>query len=80
VKTRRWFGLAAVACAACCIGPIISVLGAIAAIGVASTFLIGVLGVVIAAAVTTIVIVRKRLRQTFAATEAPVTVTLTTRT
>jgi mercuric ion transport protein len=56
-------GLAAVACAACCIGPIVGVLGGIAALGLASTLLIGAAGVVIAAAATTLAVVVYRRRR-----------------
>jgi hypothetical protein len=57
-------GLAAVACAACCIGPIVGVLGGIAALGLVSTLLIGAAGVVIAAATTLAVVVYRRRRAT----------------
>jgi hypothetical protein len=55
-------GLAAVACAACCIGPIVGVLGGIAALGLVSTLLIGAAGVVIAAATTLAIVVNRRRR------------------
>ena len=54
-------GIAAVACVACCIGPILAVLGAIAALGVVSTILIGAAGLLIAAAaIAAFIIVRRR--------------------
>ena len=46
---RETLGLAAVACVACCIGPILGVLGAIAALGLAASILIGAGGLIIAA-------------------------------
>ena len=46
---------------ACCIGPILAVLGAIAALGVVSTIFIGAGGILIAAAaVVAFVVVRRR--------------------
>ena len=54
-------GIAAVACVACCLGPILALLGAIAALGVVSTIFIGAAGLVItAAAIATVVVVRRR--------------------
>jgi hypothetical protein len=55
--------LAAAACAACCIGPIVGVLGGIAALGLVSTLLIGAAGVVIAAAATTLAVPVYRRRR-----------------
>ena len=46
----RLFGLGAAACAACCIGPILAVLGAVTAGGILSTRFIGVGGLAISAA------------------------------
>ena len=54
-------GIAAVACVACCIGPILAVLGAIAALGVVSGFFIGAAGLLItAAAIVAFVAMRRR--------------------
>ena len=54
-------GIAAVACVACCLGPILAVLGAIAALGVASTMVIGAAGLMItAAAIAAFVVVHRR--------------------
>ncbi|MGI9053344.1 MAG: hypothetical protein ACR2HQ_11965 [Ilumatobacteraceae bacterium] len=54
-------GIAAVAHIACCIGPILAVSGAVAALGVASTNFIGAAGLLIAAAaVVTFIVVRRR--------------------
>ena len=56
-----FLGIAAVACVACCIGPILAVLGAIAALGLASTILVGAAGLLItAAAISAFVVVRRR--------------------
>jgi membrane protein implicated in regulation of membrane protease activity len=64
MKTRTMISLGALACIPCCIGPILAVLAAIAALGVASTLLIGVAGLVIAAAaIAAAVIVQRRARR-----------------
>jgi len=56
-------GLAAVACVACCLGPIVGVLGGVAALGIVSTAWIGLIGVLIAAsALAALSIVRRRRR------------------
>ena len=61
MSARQIIGLAAAACVACCIGPIIGVLGAVAAAGILSTFWIGLFGVAIAAgAITATAVVRRR--------------------
>ena len=53
----------ALACAACCIGPILGVLSAIAALGVVSTVYIGLVGLAVTmAAVAAIIVARKRRR------------------
>ena len=54
-------GIAAVACVACCIGPVLGVLGGIAALGLLSTMFIGATGLLVgAAAIAVLVIVRRR--------------------
>ena len=56
-------GIAAAACVVCCIGPILAVLGAIAALGLASTVFIGAAGLLVAAAaIAAFVVVRRRRR------------------
>ena len=45
---RSIIGIAAVACIACCIGPFLAVLGAVAALGLVSTILIGAAGLLAA--------------------------------
>jgi hypothetical protein len=46
----RVLGLGALACAACCAGPILALLGGITILGIASSYFIGVAGLAIAAA------------------------------
>ena len=54
-------GLAAAACVACCIGPILAIFGAIAALGVVSTLFIGAAGLLVTvAAIVAVVVVRRR--------------------
>lgn len=75
MNARQVVGVAALACLACCIGPILGVLGGIAALGVLSSAFIGVGGLAIAAvAVLTFVLVRKKRRPcAVAERETPVT-------
>ena len=47
--SKAILGIAAVACVACCIGPILAVLGAIAALGLVSTIFIGAAGLLLPA-------------------------------
>jgi hypothetical protein len=63
VTNRQIIGIATLGCAACCIGPIVGVLSAIAALGVLSAAFIGIIGLALTiAAVTAIVVVGKRRR------------------
>jgi mercuric ion transport protein len=55
-------GFALVACAACCAGPIIAFLGGIVALGAIGTMLLGAVSLVIAAALTSVVLVSRRRR------------------
>jgi hypothetical protein len=56
MSVRQIIGVAAAACVACCVGPIVGVLGAVAAAGVLSTIWIGLVGVTTAlAAITTLI-------------------------
>jgi hypothetical protein len=81
VSNRRLLGFAALACVACCIGPILAVLGAIFAAGLASTMFIGAAGFVVAvAAVAAFIIVRRRRTPVCATTAEPVPVALSRRT
>lgn len=57
-------GLGAAACIACCAGPILAVLGGVSVAGIASTWLIGSAGLVIAAfAAAAFVVIRRRRRR-----------------
>ena len=61
MNRREVIGFAVAACVACCIGPILGVLGAIAALGLASTIVIGTTGLLVAvAAVAAFIVVRRR--------------------
>lgn len=55
-------GLGAVACAACCAGPLLAILGGLSLAGLASTLLVGAVGlaVFVAAGVAYIVVRRQR--------------------
>ena len=53
-------GLGAVACAACCAGPIIAFLGGIAALGAVGTLLFGAIAFAIAASFIALVLVWRR--------------------
>ena len=78
MSRREVLGVAAAACVACCIGPILGVLAAIAALGLASTILIGVAGLLIAAAATTaFVLVRRKRTSSCSTAVEPVPVELT---
>lgn len=57
-------GFGAAACLACCAGPILAFLGGLSVAGVASTWLIGSAGLVVAAvAAAALVVVRRRRRR-----------------
>jgi hypothetical protein len=74
-------GLGAAACVACCAGPILAFLGGLSLAGLASTWLIGGAGLLIAAgAALGFLLVRRRRRSACAVTpEGPVPVELTVR-
>ena len=77
MSRRGTLGLGAAACVVCCIGPILGVLGAIAALGLAASILIGVGGLIIAAVVTvSFVFIRHRRRVSCAVASEPVPVEL----
>lgn len=69
MSRREILGFVAAACVACCIGPIVAALGAIAALGVVSTIVIGVAGLLIAAAVVAAVVVARHRRPSACAIE-----------
>jgi mercuric ion transport protein len=57
----RFLGIGAAACVACCAGPIVAVLGGLGVAGLASTLVIGGVGLVVtAAAVVAYAVVRRR--------------------
>jgi hypothetical protein len=74
-------GLGIAACVACCAGPILAVLGGVTIAGVASTWVIGGAGLMIAAVVAVgFLVVRSRRRQSASALDGEsVPVALTTR-
>lgn len=65
------FGLGAAACAACCIGPILAVLGAITAGGMVSARFIGAVGLVVAALAAIAFVIVQRQRRTACRAPAP---------
>jgi glycerol-3-phosphate acyltransferase PlsY len=68
-------GLGAVACLACCAGPMLAFLGGLGIAGLASTLFIGAAGLAItAAAIATVVIVRRRRSSCAVPNEGPVAV------
>lgn len=68
-------GLGAVACLACCAGPILAFLGGLGIAGLASTLFIGAAGLAItAAAIAAFVVVRRRRRGCAVPDEGPVAV------
>jgi len=69
MSRREILGFVAAACVACCIGPILAVLGAIAALGVGSTVSIGLAGLLVGAALIAAVVVVRRRRSSVGATE-----------
>jgi hypothetical protein len=74
VKTRTAVGLGAAACIPCCAGPILAVLGAVTALGLAASLVIGAAGLFLAAAaVAAAIFVRRRAHRA----GAPVAVELT---
>ena len=82
-KTKGSFGIVgigAAACAACCAGPILAILGGVTIAGVAGTMFVGVasLAVAVVAAVP-FVVVRRRRSIAHSVPNAPVPVPLTTK-
>jgi len=59
---RSVFAVGALACVACCAGPIFGVLGGIAALGLVSTLFIGAAGLAIVAGATIAFVAVKRAR------------------
>ncbi len=80
MSRRELLGFAAAACVACCIGPVVGALGAIATLSFVATMLIGSAGLLIAAAAIALVFVlRRRRARPCSATSAPSAVELTRR-
>lgn len=71
-------GLGVAACAACCAGPILALLGGLSILGFASTAVIGVAGLIIGALalVALLAMRRRRAAASSARTEGPVPVEL----
>ena len=63
MRSGRLVGFAAMACAACCIGPIVGALGGVAALGLVSTLFIGAAGLVIAATAAPLAVAVHRRRR-----------------
>lgn|GEM_PF-1244343 len=73
-------GLGAAACVACCAGPILAFLGGLGIAGLASTLLIGAIGLLITvAAVAAVVVVRRRRSACEVPVDGPVAVAIPTR-
>jgi hypothetical protein len=80
MSNRQVLGIAALASAACCIGPVVGILSAIAALGVLGTAFIGLIGLAFTvAAVIAIIVVRQR-RHSCAVGDGETRVQITTRT
>jgi hypothetical protein len=80
VSHRQILGIVALACVACCIGPVIGALSAIAALGVIGAAFIGGVGFAITfSAVLAIVLVRRRRRRGCAAPDTTRPVRFNTR-
>lgn len=60
MSRREILGYAVAACVACCVGPILGVLAPIAALGLASTILVGAVGAIAAAAAAFVLVRRRR--------------------
>jgi hypothetical protein len=74
-------GFGAAACVACCAGPVLAFLGGVSVAGIASTWFIGIGGLLIAAvAALAFIVVRRRRQQSACATDPaePVPVQLLT--
>lgn len=73
-------GLAVVACAACCAGPVLAFLGGVTVLGIAGSALFGVAAAIVAVVAATLFLVVRRRRTTTSAcasaltTEGPVLV------
>ena len=79
MSVRQLFGLAAAGCIACCIGPILGVLSAVAALGIISTLWSGIIGIAIAAMALGNLFIARLRRRSWAIPHSETPVTLTTR-
>lgn len=76
----RILGIGAVACLACCAGPIMALLGGLGIAGLASTLLLGAGGLLItASAIAAFIVVRRRRTTCTTPDEGPVPVGFSTR-
>lgn len=71
-------GLGAAACVACCAGPILAFLGGLGIAGLASTLLIGALGLLTTVAAVAAIIVVRRRRACEVSADGPVAVAIPT--
>ena len=81
---KQGFGLLRIAvagCVACCAGPIVALLGGLSIAGLASTLVIGTVGIVVAvvAAVTALAFHRRRRRRRECGVDEPVALATPTR-
>jgi hypothetical protein len=69
-------GIGAVACAACCAGPILAFLGGLSLAGLAATLVLGMVGLVVAvgAAVAFLLVLRRQRSSSCGIDEGPVRV------
>ena len=72
-------GVGAAACAVCCAGPILAFVGGIGLAGIASTFLVGFIGIVVAATIIAVMLIRRRRRSTCSPPEQTISLDLPTR-
>lgn len=80
MSRRGLLGFAAAACAACCAGPFLAAIGGIAVLGVAGTFVFGLVALAVASMViVSIIALRRRSRAATHPGDVPVTLTPTRR-
>lgn len=71
IGAKGVLGLGAAACVACCIGPILAFFGGLTIVGLASTFVIGSVGLLVAAGAAMALLAVRHRRQTSACTTEP---------
>jgi mercuric ion transport protein len=76
VSDHKLIGAAVIACAACCAGPILGVLGGVAALGVVGTVVFGALSLVVVATsvIAAVIITRRRQRSGPVSDDPPIVV------